>query len=982
MKVRQLFEPQSSPRVFALPLGVDFSRAFVDGLLERLEGQPPEALARVVIYVNTRRSARGLEALLSQNGARLLPDIRVVTDLARDMAIPLAAPVPVLRRKLILARLVAAFIAQQPDVAPESAVFDLADSLGALLDSFQGEGLAMEALSEIEVGGQSDHWERSKQFLEILANYWTNHKPEAAPDPEERQRLVALGYARLWEMAPPKHPVIVAGSTGSRGATALFMQAVAGLPQGAVVLPGFDYDMPVETWKSAAADHPQFGFGNLAASVGFPAVPPVWQAAKPAQPTRNRLVSLALRPAPVTDQWLLEGPSLTADLPEACSGLTLIEAPNPRAEAEAIAIRLRGAAEAGQKAALVTPDRVLARRVASVLQRWDIEPDDSAGRPLPLTPPGIFLRRLIGLAGMPLTPEGLLAILKHPLCGGLDARSEHLQMARALELAVLRGGAPFIDWHTLETWASAVGEVQAHWIADIRASLTPLLDAAPQMDLADWLVLHRSAAENLSRGLDEEGTGPLWEKEAGEAALAAFGALNEEAAFGGVIPAVQYRALFQSVLNGVEVREEAFLPHPGIAILGTLEARVQSADLVILGGLNEGIWPSAPQPDPWMSRDMRRQIGLPLPERQIGLSAHDFQQAIAANEVVISRSIRDGESPTVASRWVIRLLNLLEGLGATGKGALAGMRERGDALLVMSEAMNRPEKDIAPAVRPSPSPPVSERPKNLSVTRIEALIRDPYSIYVEKVLKLRALDPPGKDPDARERGTALHRVLEVFVERTKDGLPDDAEEVFVAVAQEVLDELVPWPSIRRLWLARLKKISGWFVAGERLRRERARPLAIEATGSRKALGLGVDFKLTAKADRIDMLPNGSFAIYDYKSGGLPSKPQAHKFAVQLPLEGAIAQAGGFEDIAAAKISYLELIGLGGGGKELSLEFSDEEIGDFWQRLQELIQAFSTEDLGYTARLRPERIAYTSDYDHLSRYGEWQDGDEIETGPVK
>ncbi|OUS07537.1 double-strand break repair protein AddB [Rhodobacterales bacterium 52_120_T64] len=964
-----MFEAQTTPRVFALPTGVDFSQEFVNGLLSRLEGQPPEALAKVVIYVNTRRSARGIEAILASNGARLLPEIRVVTDLAQDPAIPLAAPIPALRRKLIIARLVAAFIEQQPDVAPQSAVFDLTDSLGDLLDSFQGDGLVMDALADIEVGGQSEHWERSKKFLEILNEYWNNHRPENALDAEERQRAVAEGYATLWAKFPPKYPVIVAGSTGSRGATAVFMQAVAKLPQGAVVLPGFDYDTPPEAWDAMAEDHPQYGFGYLATFLDFPIDPPSWTEVSPVKHSRNKLVSLAMRPAPVTDQWLQEGPRLASDLPDACEGMTLIEASSQRAEAEAIAIRLRRAADEGQKAALVTPDRVLARRVASVLSRWDISPDDSAGRPLPLTPPGVFLRRLVALVGSHLTPEGLLAILKHPLCGGVAGRSEHLQMTRKLELEMLRGGAPFIDWAELTAWAEKADAT--NWIDTIHAALLPLLNAAPEMHLSDWITLHRDIAERLSGGLDE--LGPLWEKEAGEAALEAFAAMEEEAAFGSVIPIVQYRALFQSVLNGIEVRNEAYLPHPNIAILGTLEARVQSADLVVLGGLNEGIWPSAPQPDPWMSRDMRRQIGLPLPERRTGLSAHDFQQAIAARQVVLSRSIRDGDAPTVASRWVIRLLNLLNGLGPVGITALNDMRARGADLLALSEAMNLPECEVLPAVRPSPSPPVSARPDQLSVTRIETLIRDPFTIYAEKVLKLRALDPPGKVADARERGTALHKVLEVFVERTQEGLPEDAEKVFGDVAREVLEDLVPWPSVRRLWLARLRKIAGWFVAGERDRRERAGLLAQEASGKR-ALG---GFTLTAKADRIDMLANGSFAIYDYKSGGLPSKRQAKEFAVQLPLEGAIAQAGGFEGIAKGKVSHLELIGLGAGGKELSLDFSDEEINEIWGQLGDLIQAFGSEKLGYTAHLRPERIQYSSDYDHLARFGEWQDGDEFE-----
>ncbi|MEE9454614.1 MAG: double-strand break repair protein AddB [Paracoccaceae bacterium] len=967
-----MFSPQSSPRVFALPLGVDFSQALIAGLLERLKGTPPEALARVVIYVNTRRFARRLEAILCESNARLLPDIRVITDLAYDETMPMPPATPPLRRRLIIARLIAEYVRLQPDLAPSSAVFDLADSLGTLLDGFQGEGVAMAALRDIDVAGQSDHWQRALQFLNILDEYWNHHRPNNAPDPEERQRAIAESYARMWETSPPDHPVIIAGSTGSRGATTVFMRAVANLPQGAVILPGFDYDLPDLAWENTSADHPQYGFRHLADTLDFPLNPPQWHAQLPVNAARNKLVSLALRPAPVTDQWLKEGPELAETLSESCGAITLIEAPNPRAEAEAIAIRLRRAVHDNQKAALVTPDRILARRVASVLRRWEITPDDSAGRPLPLTPPGVFLRRLISLASAPLTPEGLLAVLKHPLCGGIKtARTQHLRMTRKLEIEVLRGGAPFIIWRELEDWAKTKDDTHSHWLAWLRASFTPILKARADLPLAEWLKLHRDTAEGLSGGLTDEPCVSLWEKEAGKKACATFETLEHEAAHGGVIPIVQYRALFQSELNRGEVREDAYRPHPDVMILGTLEARVQTADLVILGGLNEGIWPRVPAPDPWMSRDMRRQIGLPLPERQIGLSAHDFQQAISAPNVVLSRAIRDGEAPTVASRWLIRLLNLLNGLGSAGTLELHEMRKRGVELLALSDALNTPKTLMPAAQRPSPSPPISKRPERLSVTRIETLIRDPYAIYASEILKLRALAPPGKEADARARGTVLHKVMEVFLHETTHGLPDDPEAAFLEVARKVLKIEVPWPSTRRLWMARLQKITPWFIATEHQRRERAAPLAQERKGIRR---MQSGFTLSAKADRIDLLAGGSYAIYDYKSGGLPTGPQIKNFAVQLPLEGAIAQAGGFEGLAPSDIAHLELIGLGSGGKCISLNLSDEDIAGVWAKLVTLIDAFSVPDLGYTARARPEQITYASDYDHLSRFGEWHDGD--------
>lgn len=965
-----MFSPQDTPRVFALPLGVDFAGQFVVGLHARMAGQPPEAWARVQVYVNTRRSARRLEELLSVGGAMILPDIRVITALASDRMVPLSRAIPPLRRRLVIARLVAAYLDKEPNVAPESAVFDLADSLGDLLDSFSGEGLATDALAQIDVEDHSEHWARSLRFLEILSDYW-NAGRDGLMDGEERQRAAAEFYAREWEKTPPDFPVIVAGSTGSRGATAVFMEAVANLPQGAVVLPGYDYDMPASAWEAAGIDHPQYGFKRLRERIGFGALP-VWQKCARQAAERNRLVSLALRPAPVTDQWLSEGPALAEGLPDACAKMTLIEASSSREEAEAIAVRLRQAAEVGQSAALVSPDRMLTRRVTSVLSRWGIVPDDSAGQPLPLTPPGIFLRRVIGVAGKTVTPGDLLAILKHPLCGGTEGRGRHLAMTRRLELDVLRGGPPLVDWDALAIKVAEFGDEFPEWIAWLRDLFLPL-ESVGSRSLDAWLRLHRTVGMGLSGGTASEAP-PLAEKNAGRAVLAAFDALALEADAAGALSLVEYRALFQSVLMQTEVHEDAFLPHPNIAILGTLEARVQSADLVVLGGLNEGIWPKIPEPDPWLSRNMRTQIGLPLPERQIGLSAHDFQQAIAAPEVVLTRSIRDGEAQTMASRWVIRLVNLMDGLDS-GAEVLAGMRGRGAQLLALATAMNRPDVTEMPAVRPAPSPPIDARPKTLSVTRIEALIRDPYAIYADKVLRLRKLDPIGREPDALERGTALHKVMEAFLAATMDGLPEDAEAKFIDVARREL-AVVPWPSTQQFWVSRLEKIAPWFIATERARRRRGTPHMLEVAGRREAGG----FTLTATADRID-LTGGGAAIYDYKSGSLPSIKQVKTFAVQLPLEGAIAQAGGFEGIDPVEEVYLQLIGLGSGGKELALDKTPEEIDAYWTNLLGLIAAYGSRALGYSARSRTELISFDGDYDHLSRYGEWQDGDPFDVEEV-
>lgn len=969
------FPPIAGPRVFGLPPGVDFSRALVDGLLSRMAGAPPEALARVEIWVNTRRAGRSLTEAFAAGPARLLPRIRVVAELAHDPRAPLdlAAPASRLGRTLELARLVGGLLRAEPGLGAPGAAFDLADSLGDLLDEMQGEGIVPAALARVDAAEHAEHWRRSLAFLALLEDYVAASAPI---DGQGRMRAVAEALAAAWSAAPPHHPMIVAGSTGSRGATRAFMAAVARQPQGALVLPGFDATLPAAVWDRlgaddpGAADHPQAGFRRLADALGFaPADVAPWTDAPPAAPARNRVVSLALRPAPVTDQWRREGAPLAPTLGAAMEQLAWMEADDPRGEARAIALLLREAAETAARAALVTPDRALARRVTAELGRWGLRPDDSAGRPLALTPPGVLLARLADLATAPLTPDALLALLSHPLtASGLADRAPHRRLASLLELTFLRGGPSEIDWPALHAWAARRGDDAPIWAVWLESALAPLQAPGPAT-LADRVARHRAAAEMLAAG-PAGGAHGLWERDAGLQARALMDALAAEAEAFGPISAREHRALLAAQMAARDVPEEAVVTHPGVAIWGTLEARVQSADLVILGGLVEGTWPRLPAADPWLSRPMRRDLGLPSPERVIGLSAHDFQQAMGAPRVVLSRAARDAEAPTVPSRWLLRLENLLAGLGPEGAAALAAARARGDAVLARAAALDRPATRVPAARRPAPRPPAEARPAALSVTRIETLVRDPYAIYARHVLRLKPLDPLGRAPDALARGSAIHAALDAFLAATADALPPDPRPAFLAAIEAELARAAPWPAVRAFWTARLGRVADWFLAGEAQRRARAMPAAREVSGRRALTGTPLPFAVTAKADRIDRDPAGGYAIYDYKSGGVPSAREAAAFHLQLPLEAAIAAAGGFDGLPPGPAFHLELIGLGA-RKSLT---AVPDPAESWDRLRSLIATWQDPRTGYAARLRPQRLAYASDYDHLSRLGEWADGD--------
>ena len=969
-----MFEHSEKPRIFGMPVGADFATSLVAGLQERGAQFSPAQWARVEIYVNTSRMQRRIREVFDAGPARLLPRVRLITDLANDPLVDAGPPsVSPLRRRLELSKFVGALLTQDPSLAPRAALYDLSDSLASLMEEMHGEGVDPAAFQALDVSDESGHWDRALRFLNIVTPFFHDN---AAPDKDLRLRRVIMQRALDWVANPPAHPIIIAGSTGSRGATSLLMQAVASLPQGAVVLPGFDFDLPVDVWGSmnddlVSEDHPQYRFRKL---MNLLALEPddvrVWDQAPPPHAARNALVSLSLRPAPVTDQWLRDGPKL-GDLAAATAGITLVEAPSPRAEAEAIALRLRVAAQDGITAALISPDRMLTRQVTAALDRWDIQPDDSAGTPLALSPPGRLLRHVADLFGKPVTGESLLTLLKHPLCNSeTDVRGPHLRFARELELRLRRKGPPFPTYDTLTAWArdtmGADGSrlAWAQWIGELVSGLS---DPCEQ-DLAAHLSAHISLAERLSGGPNTRGSGGLWKEAAGREALRICDNLRANADACGDLTTREYADLFGAVLSEGTVRNPDGA-HPDILIWGTLEARVQGADLVILGGMNEGVWPEAATPDPWLNRQMRKAAGLLLPERRIGLSAHDYQQAVAGKEVWISRAKRTADAETVPSRWVNRLTNLLGGLpDQNGVCALARMRADGEAWLAQAAVLSAPQQPTPPAKRPSPQPPVAARPKSISVTQVKTLIRDPYAIYAQKVLRLKELDPLIPRVDAPLRGMIVHEILERFIKDEHRATDPDARDTLMAISREIFTRDCPWPTIRAQWLSRMDRVADTYLKGETSRQKLASESRVEEEGRIPVMQTGV--QLTCKADRIDLTQGGAAYIYDYKTGQVPNGKVQAAFDKQLLLEAAMVELGAFEKVGAHPVIGATFVAVNTDMKDAAAPLEDHPAMTVWADFAKLLTAYNDKSRGYSARMAMFSRSDISYFDHLARFGEW------------
>lgn len=965
--------------VYTIPPDLSFVDVLATGLMARY-GHDPLTLGRVTVLLPTRRAVKSLrEAFLrlTQGQPLLLPAMQPIGDVDEEelvlsggalggAALDLPPEMPPVRRQLLLTRLVMhkAAVEGDPLVPAQAAV--LAQALGQLLDQVQTEGLSFEALQGLVDSEFAVHWQKTLDFLKIITVEWPGIVAAAGyMDRADRRNRLLQALTQRWSDDPPQDPVIVAGSTGSVPASAKLMKLVARLPKGALVLPGLHADMDEASWQALDATHPQFTMRELLERMGVTRHEVKNWGAETTLSPRAVLIREALRPAATTGVWR-DG---VADIDQALAGLIRVDAPGPREEAGAIALMLRDVLEApGRTGVLITPDRQLARRVAAELGRWGIEIDDSAGQPLPNTPLGAYLRLTAEMIGEALAPVALLATLKHPFAAGGRKPADFRRMVRELETKVLRGPRPGPGTVGI---AAAIGELtpeqRPEKLANWWASLAKRFEAFENMaesehPLGALLEAHISLAEALAESDDEPGADRLWRGEAGEAAAAFIEELQQAAETLGSIEAKAYPALFDQLMTSEIVRPR-YGRHPRLNIWGPLEARLQQADLVILGGLNEGVWPPETAVDPWMSRPMRASFGLPALERRIGLSAHDFAQAASAPSVVMTRAQKIEGTPTVPSRWLLRMDALLQGRTV----------EAGNWLHWYG-ALDRPDRSIAIGP-PTPCPPVEARPKRLSVTQIQTWMQDPYSLYVRHILKLEPLDPIDAAPGAADRGTYIHDALDWFLKAYPKALPDDALAQLMAMGEAAFGPALARPTVWAFWWPRFGHIAAWFVKAEAERRMTISTLGTEIKASYELPGTGIPaFTLRAKADRIDLLPDGSLEIIDYKTGIAPKERQLHAgYAPQLPLEAVLAEAGAFEGIIAKPVSSIAFWRLTGGDPPVDQKPIVKDVAELTRKaaqgLLTLVQTFDHPATPYLSKPRPVEVGY-GEYDHLARVREW------------
>lgn len=990
---------QQQPKIFTIPATTSFVDSLAAGLFNDVKGAQ-EQLATYLILLPTRRACRSLqEAFLRlSDKPMLLPRLQPFGDIDADelsiagqgsLDIDIPPAMPPLKRQILLAQT----ISKLPDFTrgPEQDIA-LAQALGQLMDRIHTENLNLSDLPNIvDRDSFAEHWQITVDFLSILSEHWPHVLEEYGMiDATDRRNRLMLTLNRHWQKTPPAYPVIAAGSTGSIPATAALLKTISVLPKGSVILPGLDQSLTNDIWNEIGEGHPQATLKHLLNSLEIERQDiKIWPHVKnqsDSKLAREKLISNTMVPAEKTDIWQTDNPSTKEkeEIKNSLKNIKRYDCKTPQEEAQLISLLLRETLETKSKiGALVTPDRNLARRAAMACRRWNIEIDDSGGQSLNNSPTGLFLRLSAKAAIEQLSPVSLLAFLKHELNTGGNF-DNYRRTVRQLERSVLRGQKPAPGFQGLldhiqkkiddpknnHKPSDEVLSFITHLQKIFSGFVTSMSDGYHAF--STLLEEHIRICENLS-GHAEDKNSFLWQGDSGEAVAQFLTELREHTHSLPDVRGIDYLAILTQFMGTVTTRPR-YGTHPRLMILGQLEARLIQADRVIMAGLNEGTWPPDPGHDPWMSRPMRQNFGLPAPERSISLAAHDFVQGFCADEVFLTRSERIDGAPTVSARWLSRLDTYL-----TATGIDKNIIRNGPHLSYLQHLDHA--QNIMPLERPKPKPAIADRPTQLSVTKIEKWLKDPYTIYAQEILKLKKLDPLEKPIGASERGIIIHAIMERFMKAHPKKLPMNAYNDFIDIAKDVLTQKTNDLADYNFWMPRLIAIGEWLIEDKANWREKAQFLKAEAEGKIVIKdNVKAPFTLIARADRIDTLNDGSLAIIDYKSGGTYSGARIESGDLpQLPLEAMMLTEGGFAEDGIQKnsigsLSYWKLTGKANEAGEITQISKPQQLQNSLDNAQNglinLIKSFENPETPYMAIPRLDNAPRFNNYEYLERVKEW------------
>ena len=958
-------------KIYNIPASCSFVDTLAELLTKQYEGNLLELLDVLILMPNRRACMALKEAFVRVRGLQptMLPKILPIGDveeeelqivgfnLAENLK-DISPAIDSFERNLLFTKLILKKSAHfGVEKLSSNQAYYLAQELSKMIDMVNYEGLSFENLQNLVPEEYASHWLETLNFLEIITRQWPEVlKERGVVDASYRYNQLLEIQREVWEKNKTNQRIIIAGATANFPAVQKLVQTVLALPNGEFYINGLDKALDEVSWDNLDETHPEKEIKTLLDFLGVERSA-IEDVVPSNNPEREILISEIMRPARTTDKWREIKNKNLSHL--AWRGIKEIECQDSRIEASSIALIMREVLETPEKtAALVTTDRNLARRVANELEKWEIKVDDSAGRPLHLTPIGIFLRQLIKVCEMGSKKVDLLGLLKNPyLCLGQEA-SKVRKLARNYEQKVLRAREPEKD-EEIEAFLSFFAE-----------KISPLktLLAQKEVPLKELVKVHIETAVELAKTSQKEGDQVLWRGDEGGVAAKFVASLFEKSDVLGNVPPVEYLDLFDALMSGVTVRA-SFGTHPRLKILGPIEARFNNFDVIIIGGANEGIWPKLSASDPWMSRPMKKDFGFPLPEKQIGILAKDFASLLAGEEVYLTRADRVDGTPMIKSRWMMRLETVISALGLKVDDVLE--ENIYSAWVKKFDELEQTNKISAP----EPRPPLKYRPRKLSMSAIESLMKDPYIVFARHILKLYPLEELDVDLSAADYGNIIHDILDEFNKTYPEKYPTNAETELLRIGEAFFAKNEIALDTKAFWWPKFEKTVAWLVEVEKKYRQDIVRVYSEIKGQMELETPAGKFIITAKADRVDVTKLGKINIVDYKTGQAKSKRELWAgYAPQLPIEALIAECGGFENVEAKKVEKLIYWRLA--NEELVF---DEDIDGLLEKNKEnihkLISIFDFEDTPYMAKPHHKFSTQNTDYEHLARTKEWSVGGE-------
>jgi ATP-dependent helicase/nuclease subunit B len=1026
---------KTAAEIYTIPSYQPFLDSVARGILDQV-GDDPLKLADYTILVPDRETGSALRRAFMgqlQGKTHVMPQIAAPGDMDDEhlslkisdnaflsqTVMDMPPAVSRLHRQLMLAQ----EILKIPGMASSTQkAIKLGGELGKFLDEVQRHEVELKNIEQLVPPAFKAQWSKTAEFLKIITETWPKKLQEMGRvDPEEHKNAVLQIQAAHWQQNKPAHPVIAVGFNEDSPAVRSLLQAVAAMPKGAVIFQALDLELDQQSWDVVTPVHPQYAMKGLLSAMGVDrSAVSEWKFQPLAADSfvrapnlaltnqaRQKLLRETMRPSGTAEGWTsLLAPKAgktkkkksageTAvkggiDI-QALNGMDLITCGTQQEEASVIALKMRESLEVpGRKVTLVTADRSLARRVSARLRNWQIEVHDDAGTPLSETPAGIYLLATAAMAAEEWAPVQLLGALKHPLAALGENKNDFRRKVSDLENLVFHGprpgaGASGVKGVLAATFNRAARRPNGKqtpeqllarqkeletFIAGIEKAGQKFFDkmtSAKPAPFKEILDEHIRFAEAFAGDDKEKGAERIWRGDDGIKASRFLTSLREVAQFVPDVTGRGYVDVLQGLMRDVTVSTAA-TSHPTLRIMTPEQARLLKSDIIILGGLNDEVWPKRVNENPWLSPDMIESLGLPAPEAGIGQAAHSFVQMLSNPNVLLIRAMRSGEGPTVSSPFLTRLMMVLRGAG------LEKAIEKKTHLLDIHTAMHTPAQ-VTPIEPPHVTPAVDKRPKQLPVTAIEMLMRDPYSVYVKYVLQLRKKEPLDASPSVAERGIFTHAALDEFVKKYPDKLPDNAEEELLKIGEETFKNRMNNPTVRAFWWPRFERVAKWFVKFEKDRREMSMVLGTEVHGKLEIdTGDGI-FTLTTIADRVDRGANDQLTIIDYKTGTVPSqKAVSLGFSPQLTLEALIAFTGGFDGIDATDVGELQYWKLSGG--RTAAEVTDVKgdvkglVTGAREGIEALIKAFNDKSMPYLVTPRPGWAPRYNNAQHLSRVDEW------------